>query len=734
MSKAEDSRKSTRTKSQPAAQESGRKRRAAADAGDDSTGAKRSARSTEANKEDGPRLRGCAPTTSSRSASPHGSVGRARHPQEQESGNGVAISTTSSSSSNPSAAGSGNSTANSGGSTEQGCPEDEDARRILEAEAALRSLTGGLLAEEPALGDVQPMFENLFEKKDPTRQTGEACQASSTSGSVASSWKDVVTLSASSSSSGSVPGGSPMRSPLSPPAPDSSPDQPASHGTPKASREQDESMDTETSRGDSTGDGLAQSANPSHQDTGKDNRADEDSGNIELDTREPAAESSRAAFPAASTPVHSSSSPSSSSSSSSTQCPATPDVASTAATVGSSQSSCSSPVTSSTFPAASTAASMAYSAAAEFGSAVATRGRVDAYDVESLLKIGEECGSMRPIADHPHFKVEDPSRKDCRHAGSNPGVVGGGLAPRGPPSPPRGVSSGPGLVFGRGGIQVKHEPKLEPLCFSDCAMQQQQPQQQQQHHHHREFSAGGAYSSPFGTAMAEVAPEPARYAVLENKLKEPLKPSLGYGAGEEERVGAHLVPLPDDDRPLVIDESRLRLEESDDDDSNSRPPLLDSPQRTPDGSLKGNGVAISTTSSSSSNPSAAGSGNSTANSGGSTEQGCPEDEDARRILEAEAALRSLTGGLLAEEPALGDVQPMFENLFEKKDPTRQTGEACQASSTSGSVASSWKDVVTLSASSSSSGSVPGGSPMRSPLSPPAPDSSPDQPASHGTPK
>lgn len=428
------------------------------------------------------------------------------------------------------------------------------------------------------------MFENLFEKKDPTRQTGEACQASSTSGSVASSWKDVVTLSASSSSSGSVPGGSPMRSPLSPPAPDSSPDQPASHGTPKASREQDESMDTETSRGDSTGDGLAQSANPSHQDTGKDNRADDDSGNIELDAREPAAESSRAAFPAASTPVHSSSSPSSSSSSSSTQCPATPDVASTAATVGSSQSSCSSPVTSSTFPVASTAASMAYSAAAEFGSAVATRGRVDAYDVKSLLKIGEECGSMRPIADHPHFKVEDPSRKDCRHASSNAGVVGGGLAPRGPPSPPRGVSSGPGLVFGRGGIQVKHEPKLEPLCFSDCAMQQ--PQQQQQHHHHREFSAGGAYSSPFGTAMAEVAPEPARYAVLENKLKEPLKPSLGYGAGEEERVGAHLVPLPDDDRPLVIDESRLRLEESDDDDSNSRPPLLDSPQRTPDGSLK----------------------------------------------------------------------------------------------------------------------------------------------------
>lgn len=61
---------------------------------------------------------------------------------------------------------------------------------------------------------------------------------------------------------------------------------------------------------------------------------------------------------------------------------------------------------------------------------------------------------------------------------------------------------------------------------------------------------------------------------------------MGYGGGEEAVTGGHLVPLPDDDHPLVIDESRMRLEESDD-DSNSHPPLLDSPQRTPDGTLKG---------------------------------------------------------------------------------------------------------------------------------------------------
>lgn len=122
---------------------------------------------------------------------------------------------------------------------------------------------------------------------------------------------------------------------------------------------------------------------------------------------------------------------------------------------------------------------------------------------------------------------------------------------------------------------------MEPLRFSDCALQQQQLHHQQQ----RDFSAAGAYSSPFGTAMAEVATEPPRYAILETGLKEPLRPSVGYGGGEEAVTGGHLVPLPDDDHPLVIDESRMRLEESDD-DSNSHPPLLDSPQRTPDGTLK----------------------------------------------------------------------------------------------------------------------------------------------------
>lgn len=141
-------------------------------------------------------------------------------------------------------------------------------------------------------------------------------------------------------------------------------------------------------------------------------------------------------------------------------------------------------------------------------------------------------------------------------------------------------------------VQVKQEPKLEPMRYSDCALQ------------HREFppapttAAGGAYAGPFGAAaMAEVAPEPpppaARYAILETKLKqESLKPPMaayGEDGGSGSGSGGHLVPLPDDDHPLVIDESRLRLdeeEEDDDEDSSSHAALMDSPQRTPEGTLK----------------------------------------------------------------------------------------------------------------------------------------------------
>ena len=87
---------------------------------------------------------------------------------------------------------------------------DEDTRRIREAEAALRSLSGDF---EPETGmDIfagvateRPFFENLFEKKEePTPKTAEV---------VTNSWKDVVTLSASSSSCCSSER-SPLRSPI----------------------------------------------------------------------------------------------------------------------------------------------------------------------------------------------------------------------------------------------------------------------------------------------------------------------------------------------------------------------------------------------------------------------------------------------------------------------------------------------------------------------------------------
>ncbi|RWS13703.1 hypothetical protein B4U79_18962, partial [Dinothrombium tinctorium] len=98
--------------------------------------------------------------------------------------------------------------------------EDEDTKRIQEAEAALRSLSGEFSTNESQTNPFfsedceesdKPMFENLFEKK----HSGENC--SDYQHKAESSWKDVVTLSASSSSCGSLSDRSPIRSPLQSP-------------------------------------------------------------------------------------------------------------------------------------------------------------------------------------------------------------------------------------------------------------------------------------------------------------------------------------------------------------------------------------------------------------------------------------------------------------------------------------------------------------------------------------
>ncbi|XP_054165321.1 myelin transcription factor 1-like protein isoform X2 [Oppia nitens] len=101
------------------------------------------------------------------------------------------------------------------------------------------------------------------------------------------------------------------------------------------------------------------------------------------------------------------------------------------------------------------------------------------------------------------------------------------------------------------------------------------------------------------------------------------------------------------------------------------------------------------------------------------------DEDTKRIQEAEAALRSLTGDIdiNADDTDTEDVdetdKPMFENLFAKK----QESEKQEKCATDG-VANAWKDVVTLSASSSSCGSLSEPSPHNSP--PVTPDGSHDE--------
>jgi hypothetical protein len=101
------------------------------------------------------------------------------------------------------------------------------------------------------------------------------------------------------------------------------------------------------------------------------------------------------------------------------------------------------------------------------------------------------------------------------------------------------------------------------------------------------------------------------------------------------------------------------------------------------------------------------------------------DEDTKRIQETEAALRSLTGDIINTETDTEDVEetdkPMFENLFAKKD------TEIQHKTTSDYVTNAWKDVVTLSASSSSCGSLSDPSPHQSPAnihsSPETPDGS-----------
>lgn len=90
---------------------------------------------------------------------------------------------------------------------------DEDTKRIQEAEAALRSLTGDIdvNAEETDTEDVEeadkPMFENLFAKKESEKSDKDNKDCA------ANAWKDMVTLSASSSSCGSMSETSPQHSP-----------------------------------------------------------------------------------------------------------------------------------------------------------------------------------------------------------------------------------------------------------------------------------------------------------------------------------------------------------------------------------------------------------------------------------------------------------------------------------------------------------------------------------------
>ena len=108
-----------------------------------------------------------------------------------------------------------------------------------------------------------------------------------------------------------------------------------------------------------------------------------------------------------------------------------------------------------------------------------------------------------------------------------------------------------------------------------------------------------------------------------------------------------------------------------------------------------------------------------------------DDDDTKTIQETEEALRRLTGDIVDTESSdnpffandgEASEKPMFENLFAKKQSENIEN---QYKTTSESVTSAWKDVVTLSASSSSCGSLSDRSPHQSPSTQHSPSINPD---------
>ncbi|CAL1287080.1 unnamed protein product [Larinioides sclopetarius] len=365
---------------------------------------------------------------------------------------------------------------------------DEDTRRIREAEAALRSLSGDF---EPDTGmDIfagvcggvtteRPFFENLFEKKNEVT-------APKTAEVVTNSWKDVVTLSASSSSCCSSER-SPLRSPILSPVV-------SIHSIKEERREEQELV-----------------TSPMYQQP----RDEEYSPQGAL--RAPQQHPQHQQQPQPQTPI--------SSPDTSFSVPASVDAKPMSCT---SQYSSADEVFDEFTPLPPAVQPQEDSRSVDNVGSSVNEG--EPYDVASLLKI-EECANIQSLVESDGFTMQtDAYSREQQFSRTEP----------------------------------MHDIKPNIHDMRHLTHQQQQPPPPQSYCRMDDGYGGGEYFQPYG--CPPTSPASRRYLLLDSKLQEPVKRPLSFDD--------HLLPLPEDDHPLVIDEGRQQQQHrygglEDEEDSNS---------------------------------------------------------------------------------------------------------------------------------------------------------------------
>ncbi|GIY35652.1 uncharacterized protein CDAR_184941 [Caerostris darwini] len=366
---------------------------------------------------------------------------------------------------------------------EEECDMDEDTRRIREAEAALRSLSGDF---EPDTGmDIfagvcggvtteRPFFENLFEKKNEV--------ASRTAEVVTNSWKDVVTLSASSSSCCSSER-SPLRSPILSPVINI-------HNIKEERRDEQELV-----------------TSPMYQQP----REEEYSPQGPLRAPQQPLQHQQ---PQPQTPI--------SSPDTSFSVPTSVDAKPMSCT---SQYSSADEVFDEFTPLPPVQPQEDSRSVDNVGSAV---NEGEQYDVASLLKIEEECANIQSLVESDGFTMQTDAYSREQHQ------------------------------------MLDIKPNIHELRHLQHQHQHQHQPPPHQSYCRMDDGYGGEYYPPYGCPPP--SPASRRYQLLDSKLQDPGKRSMSFDD--------HLLPLPEDDHPLVIDEGRQQQQHrygglEDEEDSNS---------------------------------------------------------------------------------------------------------------------------------------------------------------------